>query len=546
MVIESPAPHDTEQGSGEGEEESSGEEEEEEGSTEEKEEEEEEEDRDAQADQGEEDDDDDIFFPGGPYDNTLLKSFKQHISLEVWKRYKKPAEVLDRGVLKIYHHGNAMLGNDKVKHKDVLKCFSTYVKGRVVAAGLLPLLTCNLPSVDKTMLIAFVERWQPETSSFHMPFGEMTITLDDVSCLLHIPVKDKFFTLTSLTREEAATVLHKQLGVTQAAAEEEIWKSLGPYARYTWLLKVAEDMAKEGKTKKAARAFLLRLVGMTIFCGKTNNKVDVAYLGMFMDLEKVEEYAWGAMALAFLYDQLKDATKHFPASLFDRNLNRKYSEKDPRACKWVTKKGTVDLHAKRLILDDLRDNNVIWTPYDGQRMDWPFQQECLYSGWIRHSVIIRPYLPKCVLRQFHMLQDQPNLPPANMPPVEHIDERFENMVHCVAAQHTDTPTTTPHYFEWYKSISHRFVVPPETRGPVAVTLVDVLEQLRELSDITVDPSETPQRILEANQRMRDIIMQHLEYGGDDDDSGSGNGVAPHGGGGPDRKKKGKASTLKTS
>lgn len=131
----------------------------------------------------------------------------------------------------------------------------------------------------------------------------------------------------------------------------------------------------------------------------------------------------------------------------------------------------MDLHAKRLILDDLRDNNVIWTPYDGHRVDWPFRQECLYSGWIRHSGIIRPYLPERVLRQFHMLQDQPNLPPANIPPVEDIDERFENMAHCVATQHTDTPTTTPRYFEWYKSISHRFVVPPETRGPVAVTLV---------------------------------------------------------------------------
>ncbi|XP_057426301.1 protein MAIN-LIKE 2-like [Lotus japonicus] len=316
------------------------------------------------------------------------QSFKQHISLEVWKHYKKPAEVLDRGVLKTYHHGNAMLGNDKEKHNDVKKCFSTYVKGRVEAAGLLPLLTCNLPSVDKTMLTAFVERWQPETSSFHMSFGEMTITLDDVSSLLHIPVKGKFFTLPVLTREDASSALHKQLGVTQADAEEEIRKTLGPYARYTWLLKVAEDMAKEEKTKKAARAFLLRLVGMTIFCGKTNNKVYVAYLGMFMDLEKVGEYAWGAMTLAFLYDQLKDATKvgttslggylnlfqawifeHFPASLFDRNLNRIYSEKDPRACKWVTKRGTVDLHAKRLILDDLRDNNVIWTPYDGHRVD---------------------------------------------------------------------------------------------------------------------------------------------------------------------------------
>lgn len=64
-----------------------------------------------------------------------------------------------------------------------------------------------------------------------------------------------------------------QLSVTREEAEEEVRKSNGPYARYTWLLKVAEDMTKIGKTKKVARAFLLRLVGMTIFYRKTNNKV---------------------------------------------------------------------------------------------------------------------------------------------------------------------------------------------------------------------------------------------------------------------------------
>ncbi|XP_057432148.1 protein MAIN-LIKE 2-like [Lotus japonicus] len=195
--------------------------------------------------------------------------------------------MFDRVVLKTYHHGTAMLGKDKEKHKEVLKCFSTYVKGRVEAAGILPLLTCNLPSVDKTMLSAFVERWKPETSSFHMPFGEMTITLDDVSSLLHIPVAGKFLSLPTLTREEAAIVLHKQLGITQAEAEAEIRKSLRPCARYAWLLAVAEKMAKEGKTKKAARAFLLCLVGMTIFCTKTNNKVEVSYLGLFMDLRRL-------------------------------------------------------------------------------------------------------------------------------------------------------------------------------------------------------------------------------------------------------------------
>jgi len=33
-----------------------------------------------------------------------------------------------------------------------------------------------------------VERWHQETSSFLLPVEEMTITLDDVSCLLHLPL----------------------------------------------------------------------------------------------------------------------------------------------------------------------------------------------------------------------------------------------------------------------------------------------------------------------------------------------------------------------
>ncbi|XP_057425795.1 protein MAIN-LIKE 2-like [Lotus japonicus] len=362
----------------------------------------------------------------------------------------------------------------------------------------------------------------------------MTITLDDVSSLLHIPVVGKFFSLPTLTREEAAIVLHKQLGVTQAEAEAEIRKSLGPYARYTWLLDIAEKMAKDRKTKKAARAFLLRLVGMTIFCANTNNKVEVSYLGLFMDLEKVGEYTWGAMTLAFLYDQLKEATKvsttslggylnlfqarifeYFPAKLFEKNLNKKYVEGEPRACKWVTKRGNMDLHAKRIVLDDLIGSSVIWTPYDEHRVHWPFQQVCLFSGLIRHSGMIRPYLPERVMRQFQMMQDQPNLPPASIPHVEEIDDRFLNFtLHCVAAQYTLSP-------------------------------MGVLEQLKELSAITVDPNESPDRILVANQRMRAIILQNLEQGADvDDDSGSGDAI--HGGGGPNKKKKGKVSDVSTS
>jgi Plant mobile domain len=34
--------------------------------------------------------------------------------------------------------------------------------------------------LDKSLLTALVERWRPETSIFHLPVGEMTMTLEDM------------------------------------------------------------------------------------------------------------------------------------------------------------------------------------------------------------------------------------------------------------------------------------------------------------------------------------------------------------------------------
>jgi hypothetical protein len=42
--------------------------------------------------------------------------------------------------------------------------------------------------IDHSLICAFLEKWHEEASSFHLPFEEMTVTLDDVSCLLHLPV----------------------------------------------------------------------------------------------------------------------------------------------------------------------------------------------------------------------------------------------------------------------------------------------------------------------------------------------------------------------
>ncbi|RYR21384.1 hypothetical protein Ahy_B03g066663 isoform A [Arachis hypogaea] len=41
---------------------------------------------------------------------------------------------------------------------------------------------------DNPLISAFVERWRSETHTFHLPWGECTITLEDVAMQLGLPV----------------------------------------------------------------------------------------------------------------------------------------------------------------------------------------------------------------------------------------------------------------------------------------------------------------------------------------------------------------------
>ena len=59
-------------------------------------------------------------------------------------------------------------------------------------AGLLPLARVvneGLPAMDGPLLIAFVDRWCPETHTFHLPCGEMTVTLQDMAMILGLPLE---------------------------------------------------------------------------------------------------------------------------------------------------------------------------------------------------------------------------------------------------------------------------------------------------------------------------------------------------------------------
>ncbi|GAU46704.1 hypothetical protein TSUD_287930 [Trifolium subterraneum] len=170
-------------------------------------------------------------FGGGPSDLSLLPSFGGHVAATLWR-----GECGQR-TLKCMNPGKRINSLDKPEND------KAWFWDRVEASGLRPLLKTNYNHVGSELLMAFTERWQPETGTFHLPIGEMTITLDDVSCLLHILITGKMLNNagTSCTMEEGQDMCEELLNFSREDAQEEFDKMKGAHVSFAKLLEIYHD-----------------------------------------------------------------------------------------------------------------------------------------------------------------------------------------------------------------------------------------------------------------------------------------------------------------
>jgi len=178
----------------------------------------------------------------------------------------------------------------------------------IVNSRLLPLCNMCYEVADKGLLRGFVERWHRDTNTFHMPFGEMTITLDDVSSLLYLPIMGQFSMFDRLDNSGALDVMLELLGVPHDPANAALRDGRGNAVLLSWLRDHYATFCENENWEIAARAYLLHLIGCTIFLDKSATSVSISYLSLFRDLALCGSYAWGAAALAHMYDKLGDAS----------------------------------------------------------------------------------------------------------------------------------------------------------------------------------------------------------------------------------------------
>ncbi|CAI0389843.1 unnamed protein product [Linum tenue] len=276
------------------------------------------------------------------------------------------------------------------------------------------LLDCSIQHLDGPLLVAFVERWQPDTNTFHMPFGEMTITLHDVAVLLGIPVGEDMV----VGNESVKAQLCEMLRVEQLNERSKPSLKSGVWC----VLKLCSRLGGFGKE-------IMR----------SGDRAQVWPLQFLGDTRRVRKYSWGSATLAYLYRKLGMASRadckgmggcltllqswiyeYFPC-LRDQKLGtRGLVCGEPFAKKWegVRIGGGAQLMNERLdhyrqVLDNMTDEFVFWCPF-GLRPG-EMVSRSLYSGVIRCMSVEEMYDPSRCLRQFGYVQTIPSDP---LPPVD--------------------------------------------------------------------------------------------------------------------------------
>ncbi|KAH7844023.1 hypothetical protein Vadar_023460 [Vaccinium darrowii] len=253
---------------------------------------------------------------------------------------------------------------------------------------------------------------------------------------------------------DSVTLLQECLGISQTEAHAVL--NGGKNVGLAWLKEkfmTVKSTDSDGRVGYCVRAYLLFVLGCTIFIDKSGTNVD----------------AW--------------IHKHFPTLQQPENPN--YMEDLPRAHRWLPRREAVNVFVShyRRMLDDFRADQVIFDPYKAHRGDVP--PIVFYTGPSHGMSIAEPYFPDRVLQQFGLVRVIP-VDPIAPARVERGDKKYQVVYTRTDANWTsweyhvaleakrvrtrvDVPWEChPDYLEWLNRYSHYRVSPDAGRSEVNI------------------------------------------------------------------------------
>ncbi|KAL8120613.1 hypothetical protein AgCh_017691 [Apium graveolens] len=224
----------------------------------------------------------------GPRDPTLLHLQSEHRSTEVWR--------LGGGDAQICRHRNPNQTRLPKLHHNMLHLLQSTVLYGIARVSSLQL--------DWGLISALVERWRPETHSFHLPLGECSITLQDVGVLTGLLVNgDPVIGVTSTVDEEWFAIVGSVFGHYPPRNRfNDYMLQLSWFDSF--IPKELGDNASDEDLRQYTRSYIIMLIAGTMFTDFSGILVYYMWIPYLRDLDVCGKYAWGAAVLAFLYREL--------------------------------------------------------------------------------------------------------------------------------------------------------------------------------------------------------------------------------------------------
>jgi len=150
----------------------------------------------------------------------------------------------------------------------------------------------------------------------------MTITLDDVACLLGIPVVGRLIQEDDLDPDHSVELMVTHLLFPVKDVVEQTSNNSDAFVTYTVLKEryehllnrcnhlLGEDLSEKEEDEMSrirlacVKTFLLLLLGYTLFADKNSKTINLLWMLAIWDLANISTWSWGAKGLAFLYEQL--------------------------------------------------------------------------------------------------------------------------------------------------------------------------------------------------------------------------------------------------
>lgn len=359
--------------------------------------------------------------PAGPRDCTVLTRQAEHRSSWLWDG--PPTGQAWPGVLTCRHRFSCMpkAGLDP------------RVAGYITDAGLGGLFHVPNIELDHALITALVERWRPETHSFHLPHGEMTITLQDIEVIMGVPVVG--LPVVGKTNMEWGNLCHELLGHKppdkEPHANENTAMLCGARLKLSWLKSMFNDPlpadATDLRVQQYARYYILEMLSGMLFMDKSGERISVMYLQFLNPISNGKKYSWGSAALSWLYRHLCKASEttakqiggalllvqiwayaRFPHICPVMRHPHQALPPGPLAVRWkvstcTTEHATHVLSAYRMSLASLRPNQILWEPYKSMIGSLPSYCTAGQHIWrstvpLLHFWVVEGHHPERVLR----------------------------------------------------------------------------------------------------------------------------------------------------